>query len=86
MLTQPIVVEKLEKAVLALEKFMESQGLECKPEKVSNLKGDIARAGFIDKFKEVQRLKHSLINIPILKEQQDSEAGATKDIFILGVY
>lgn len=66
----PIVVGKLEKAVLALEKFMESQGLECKPEKVSNLKGDIARAGFIDKFKEVQRLKTQLDQYTDIKEEQ----------------
>ena len=66
----PIVVEKLEKAVLALEKFMESQGLECKPEKVSNLKGDIARAGLIDKFKEVQRLKTQLDQYTDIKKEQ----------------
>ena len=66
----PIVVEKLEKAVLALEKFMESQGLECKPEKVSNLKGDIARAGFIDKFKEVQWLKTQLDQYTDIKKEQ----------------
>ncbi|MBS3995182.1 MAG: type I restriction endonuclease subunit R [Alkaliphilus sp.] len=66
----PIVVEKLEKAVLALEKFMESQGLECRPEKVSNLKGDTARAEFIDKFKEVQRLKTQLDQYTDIKEEQ----------------
>ncbi len=66
----PIVVEKLEKAVLSLEKFMESQGLECKPEKVSNLKGDTARAEFIDKFKEVQRLKTQLDQYTDIKEEQ----------------
>ncbi|GAU76659.1 type I restriction endonuclease subunit R [Fusibacter sp. 3D3] len=66
----PIVVEKLEKAVLALEKFMASQGLECKPEKVSNLKGDTARAEFIDKFKEVQRLKTQLDQYTDIKEDE----------------
>ena len=49
---------------------MESQGLECKPEKVSNLKGDIARAGFIDKFKEVQRLKTQLDQYTDIKKEQ----------------
>ena len=39
---------------------MESQGLECKPEDVSNLKGDSARCEFVNKFKEVQRLKTQL--------------------------
>ncbi len=66
----PVVVEKLDKAVAALEKFMESQGLECKPEKVSNLKGDTARAEFIDKFKEVQRLKTQLDQYTDIKEEQ----------------
>ena len=56
----PMVVEKLDKAVSELEKFMESQGLECKPEEVSNLKGNAARCEFINRFKEVQRLKTRL--------------------------
>jgi len=66
----PVVVEKLDKAVASLEKFMESQGLECKPEEVSNLKGDTARAEFIDKFKEVQRLKTQLDQYTDIKEEQ----------------
>lgn len=66
----PVVVEKLDKAVVSLEKFMESQGLECKPEEVSNLKGDTARAEFIDKFKEVQRLKTQLDQYTDIKEEQ----------------
>ena len=49
----PKVVEKLTQAVKELEKFMKSQGLECKPEEVSNLKGDVARCEFINKFKTV---------------------------------
>ena len=39
---------------------MSSQGLENKPEEVSNLKGDEARGQFINLFKEVQRLKTQL--------------------------
>ncbi len=56
----PIVIGKYEKAVTALDKFMQSSGLECKPEDVSNLKGDASRAVFIERFKEVQRLKTQL--------------------------
>lgn len=56
----PKVVEKLDQAVSELEKFMESQGLECKPEEVSNLKGDSARCEFVNRFKEIQRLKTQL--------------------------
>lgn len=66
----PVVLEKLDKAFSELEKFMESQGLECKPEEVSNLKGDMARAEFIDKFKEVQRLKTQLDQYTDIKEAQ----------------
>ncbi len=68
----PVVVKKLSKAVSELEKFMESQGLECKPEEVSNLKGDTARAEFIDKFKEIQRLKTQLDQYTDIKENQAS--------------
>lgn len=56
----PKVVEKLDKAINELKKFMEFQGLEFKPEEVSNLKGDSARYEFVNKFKEVQRLKTQL--------------------------
>jgi type I restriction enzyme R subunit len=56
----PTVVQKFEKAVMDFENFMKSQGLECKPENVNNLKGDVARAEFINCFKEVQRLKTQL--------------------------
>ncbi|MGE4272951.1 MAG: type I restriction endonuclease subunit R [Desulfitobacterium sp.] len=66
----PVVVDKLDKAVAELEKFMESQGLECKPEQVSNLKGDAARGEFINKFKEVQRLKTQLDQYTDIKEEQ----------------
>ncbi|MBH5316506.1 type I restriction endonuclease subunit R [Paenibacillus sp. GSMTC-2017] len=65
----PVVVEKLDKAVAELEKFMESQGLECKPEQVNNLKGNAARGEFINKFKEVQRLKTQLDQYTDIKEE-----------------
>ena len=47
-------------AVQKLDAFLKSQGLDCTPEAVPNLKGDAARAVFIDRFKEVQRLKTQL--------------------------
>lgn len=56
----PVVIEKLETAVQQLGDFMQSQGLENKPEAVPNLKGDAARATFINLFKEVQRLNTQL--------------------------
>jgi len=56
----PVVIESLEKAVSALDEFMESQGLKSAPEEVPNLKGDAARGRFINLFKEVQRFKTQL--------------------------
>lgn len=56
----PAVIVKYEKAVAELSNFMQTNGVECKPEEVHNLKGDIARAAFINHFKEVQRLKTQL--------------------------
>ena len=56
----PEVAEKFTKAVKELEEFMQSQGLECKPEEVPNLSGDEARAAFINHIKEVQRLRTQL--------------------------
>jgi type I restriction enzyme R subunit len=56
----PKVVEKLSDAMRQLDGFMAAQGLESQPEEVANLKGDEARVGFINRFKEVQRLKTQL--------------------------
>jgi type I restriction enzyme R subunit len=56
----PVVIEKLDAAVQQLADFMQSQGLDCAPEAVPQLKGDDARAAFIKTFKEVQRLKTQL--------------------------
>jgi len=56
----PVVIQKLEGAVQKLDTFMKSQGLDCAPDAVPNLKGDAARAAFIEHFKEVQRLKTQL--------------------------
>jgi len=69
----PKVVEKLDKAVSELEKFMESQGLAYKPEEVNNLKGDNARGEFINKFKEVQRLKTQLDQYTDLSEKDSNK-------------
>lgn len=55
-----VVIDKLQTAVQTLGDFMQSQGLDNKPEEVPNLKGDAARSQFINLFKEVQRLKTQL--------------------------
>ena len=56
----PVVIQKLDAAMQKLDAFMKSQGLDCAPEAVPNLKGDDARVAFINHFKEVQRLKTQL--------------------------
>lgn len=66
----PVVIEKLDGAVQKLNEFMQSQGLENKPEEVANLKGDIARSQFINLFKEVQRLTTQLNQYTDLNEEQ----------------
>ena len=68
----PVVIKKLEGAVQKLDAFMKSHGLDCAPQAVPNLKGDEARAGFINHFKEVQRLKTQL-------EQYTDITGEQKD-------
>lgn len=65
----PKVIEKFEVEVHKLENFMQSQGLECKAEEVYNLKGDKARAEFINKFKEVQRYRTQLDQYTDIDEQ-----------------
>ena len=66
----PKVIEKYKEAVTNLKQFMEAKGLDCSPSEVSNLKGDEARAGFINAFKEIQRYKTQLDQYTDLKETQ----------------
>jgi len=65
----PVVIDQLQTAVQALDQFMQSQGLDSKPEAVPNLKGDAARSQFINLFKEVQRLKTQLDQYTDLTEE-----------------
>jgi type I restriction enzyme, R subunit len=58
--TAPIVIDKFKQAIADLDEFMTSQGLEARPDQVNNLMGDDARAQFIKRFKEVQRLQTQL--------------------------
>ncbi|WP_416382060.1 type I restriction endonuclease subunit R [Maribacter sp. BPC-D8] len=66
----PKVIEKYKEAVEQLTKFMEAKGLACSPSEVNNLKGDEARAGFINAFKEVQRYKTQLDQYTDLNDTQ----------------
>lgn len=66
----PKVIEKYKEAVEQLTEFMEAKGLDCSPSEVGNLKGDEARAGFINAFKEIQRYKTQLDQYTDLEEEQ----------------
>ncbi|MCI5162740.1 MAG: type I restriction endonuclease subunit R, partial [Candidatus Electrothrix sp. AX5] len=65
----PVVIDKLQTAVQKLDDFMQSQGLDSKPEEVPNLKGDAARSQFVNLFKEVQRLKTQVDQYTDLSEE-----------------
>jgi type I restriction enzyme R subunit len=65
----PVVIEKLETAMQKLGDFMHSQGLAHTPDDVPKLKGDAARAQFVNLFKEVQRLKTQLDQYTDLTEE-----------------
>lgn len=55
-----VIKEKLYDAVNNLREFMTLHKLDFKAEEVYNLQGDAAKADFINRFKEVQRLKTQL--------------------------
>ncbi len=65
----PKVVEQYKAAVGKLETFMAAKGLACEPSQVVNLKGDTAKAEFINHFKEVQKLKTQLEQYTDLDDQ-----------------
>ena len=67
----PVVIDKLQDARTALETFMRSQGLTGRPDDVANLKGDDARAAFIEHFKKVQRLQTQLDQYTDLTPEQE---------------
>ena len=72
----PVVIEKLAAAVQKLDAFMKSQGLDSVPEAVPQLKGDAARTVFIERFKEVQRLKTQLDQYTDLSEENKQTIAA----------
>ena len=54
------IQKKYKEAIVGLRNFMRSYNLEFNASEVANLKGDEAKAGFINHFKEVQRYKTEL--------------------------
>ncbi|MYG16959.1 MAG: type I restriction endonuclease subunit R, partial [Gemmatimonadetes bacterium] len=73
----PIVIDNFRKAVADLGEFMQSQGLEAKPDQVNNLKGDDARAQFIKRFREIQRLQTQLDQYTDLTDEQREQIEQT---------
>ena len=67
------VIDAYAKAVQAMEKFMVDKNLVCEPEAVYNLKGDAARIEFVNRFKEVQRLKTQLDQYTDLEPEQQEK-------------
>ncbi|MEI8025285.1 MAG: type I restriction endonuclease subunit R [Pseudomonadota bacterium] len=66
----PKVIKKLNSAAKSLEDFLKEQNLPCSPDSAHKLKGDEARAEFLNKFKEVQRLKTQLDQYTDLTPEQ----------------
>ncbi|MRJ42232.1 MULTISPECIES: type I restriction endonuclease subunit R [Idiomarina] len=66
----PTVIEKYEQAVAAIEHFLTEKDVVAEPKGVYNLKGDTARIEFVNRFKEVQRLKTQLDQYTDLDEEQ----------------
>ena len=73
----PVVIDNFKKAVAALGEFMQSQGLEAKPDQVNNLMGDDARIQFIKRFREVQRLQIQLDQYTDLADEQREQIEQT---------
>jgi len=68
----PKVIEQYREAVKAMEKWMEDKNMVAEPQEVYNIKGDAARVEFINRFKEVQRLKTQLDQYTDLNEAQQA--------------
>ena len=67
------VIDKYKTAVQGMAGFMAQKNLLCQPEQVYNLKGDSARIEFVNRFKEVQRLKTQLDQYTDLELRQKIE-------------
>lgn len=67
------VIEKYEQAVKAIEKWMKAQNMVAEPQEVYNIKGDANRIEFVNRFKEVQRLKTQLDQYTDLTEEQKAK-------------
>jgi type I restriction enzyme R subunit len=65
-----VVIKKYEAAIANMGQFMHNSNLVNEPQAVYTLKGDHARIEFVQKFKEVQRLKTQLDQYTDLAEEE----------------
>jgi type I restriction enzyme, R subunit len=68
----PTVIAEYEKAVAAMDEWMQDKDLLNEPQEVYNIKGDAARVEFINRFKEVQRLRTQLDQYTDLNEEEQA--------------
>ena len=68
----PVVIAQYSEAVQALTSLLQQKGLEATPSEVYNLRGDTAKAEFVNAFKEVQRLKTKLDQYTDLQPGQEA--------------
>lgn len=74
-----VIKTKYKEAISKLKDFMSDNNLEFKASEVANLKGDAAKAGFINCFKEVQRFWTQLSQYTDLVEYSTDESPVLSD-------
>ena len=74
-----VIKTKYKEAISKLKDFMSDNDLEFKASEVANLKGDAAKAGFINCFKEVQRFWTQLSQYTDLVEYTTDESPVLSD-------
>ena len=73
------IIKKYKDAVRSLREFMNLHDLEFKAEEVANLRGDDAKAKFINHFKEVQRYKTQLDQYTDIIDTGSNESGIVSE-------
>lgn len=83
-LVEPVsaIINKYYNAVKSLREFMNLHDLEFKAEEVANLREDDAKAGFINRFKEVQRYKTQLNQYTDIIETVNDEWGFANESIV----
>jgi type I restriction enzyme R subunit len=72
----PKMIEKFAEVVASLQEFMSADNKVCGPQAVYNLQGDTVKIDFINRFKEVRRIKTQLDQYTDLSEEQKQKIEA----------